>query len=53
MSIVNRLAAIAAVTIFSASSVYAQSEQTYGVTDSEVRIGAFGPFGGAVYLYGK
>lgn len=53
MSIVNRLAAIAAVTIFSASSVYAQSEQTYGVTDSEVRIGAFGPFGGPVYLYGK
>ena len=28
-------------------------EQTQGITDTEVRIGAFGPFGGPVYLYGK
>ena len=26
---------------------------TPGVSDKEIRIGAFGPFGGPVYLYGK
>jgi branched-chain amino acid transport system substrate-binding protein len=34
-------------------AVSAQSEQTQGITDTEIRIGAFGPFGGPVYLYGK
>ena len=37
----------------SLSPASAQDIQTQGVTDSEVRIGAFGPFGGPVYLYGK
>ena len=27
--------------------------QTQGISDNEIRIGAFGPFGGPVYLYGK
>ncbi len=31
----------------------AQDVQTQGITDSEVRIGAYGPFAGPVYLYGK
>ncbi|MGI9336299.1 MAG: ABC transporter substrate-binding protein [Gammaproteobacteria bacterium] len=37
----------------SLSPASAQDVQTQGVTDSEVHIGAFGPFGGPVYLYGK
>ena len=31
----------------------AQDVQTQGISDDEVRIGAFGPFGGPVYLYGR
>jgi len=57
MRIVTRLA-IAATSAMLAmaapvASVSAQGVQTQGISDSEVRIGAFGPFGGPVYLYGK
>jgi branched-chain amino acid transport system substrate-binding protein len=31
----------------------AQDAETQGITDKEIRIGAFGPFGGPAYLYGK
>ena len=31
----------------------AQDTQTQGITSNEIRIGAFGPFAGPVYLYGK
>ncbi|MCP5155900.1 MAG: ABC transporter substrate-binding protein [Ectothiorhodospiraceae bacterium] len=34
-------------------SVTAQGEQTQGISDTEIHIGAFGPFAGPVYLYGK
>jgi len=31
----------------------AQDAETQGITDKEIRIGMFGPFGGPAYLYGK
>lgn len=31
----------------------AAGDQTQGVSSNEIRIGAFGPFGGPVYMYGK
>ena len=37
--------------IFSGSAL--ADVQTQGISDNEIRIGAFGPFGGPVYLYGK
>jgi branched-chain amino acid transport system substrate-binding protein len=57
MRFVTRLAVFATSAMLGMSvpvaSVSAQGVQTQGITDSEVRIGAFGPFGGPVYLYGK
>jgi branched-chain amino acid transport system substrate-binding protein len=54
MTLVKRFAALAAAcTIGAAAPALAQDLQTQGITDSEIRIGAFGPFGGPVYLYGK
>ena len=53
MKLVTKFAALAAACSLIAGPAIAQSEQTYGVTNSEIRIGAFGPFGGPVYLYGK
>src|SRR4051812_38519653 len=35
------------------SAATAQDAETQGITDKEIRIGAFGPFGGPAYLYGK
>lgn len=52
----NPVAAIAAALAFgtglAAGPAWADSH-IQGITDTEVRIGAFGPFGGPVYLYGK
>jgi branched-chain amino acid transport system substrate-binding protein len=36
-----------------ATAAVAQSPETQGVTEREVKIGMFGPFGGPAYLYGK
>ena len=50
------VAAIAAALAFGAGLAAGPASadtQTQGVTDREIRIGAFGPFGGPVYLYGK
>jgi branched-chain amino acid transport system substrate-binding protein len=35
------------------SIAVAQNADTQGVTDKEIKIGFFGPFGGPAYLYGK
>jgi len=35
------------------SIAIAQNADTQGVTDKEIKIGFFGPFGGPAYLYGK
>ncbi|MBB6305894.1 ABC transporter substrate-binding protein [Xanthobacter tagetidis] len=35
------------------ASAQAQDAQTQGITDTEVKVGAFGPFGGPAYLFGK
>lgn len=57
MRVVTRLAIVATSAMLAmaapVASVSAQGVQTQGISDSEVRIGAFGPFGGPVYLYGK
>jgi branched-chain amino acid transport system substrate-binding protein len=50
------VAAIAAALAFGtglAAGTASADAHTQGITDTEVRIGAFGPFGGPVYLYGK
>ena len=43
------LCTLIATTTFAA----AQSPATQGITDKEIKIGMFGPFGGPAYLYGK
>ena len=53
MKVFTRLAALAAACVMTIGVANAQDMQTQGITDSEIRIGAFGPFGGPVYLYGK
>ena len=53
MKLVTRFAALAAACALSTGIAYAQDMQTQGITASEIRIGAYGPFGGPVYLYGK
>ena len=45
-------AGLLAVTMMS-SFAAAQDAETQGVTDKEIKIGFFGPFGGPAYLYGK
>lgn len=47
--IVAGLLAASMATTFAA----AQNAETQGITDKEIRIGFFGPFGGPAYLYGK
>ena len=50
------VAAVAAALAFGtglAAGTASADGHTQGITDTEVRIGAFGPFGGPVYLYGK
>lgn len=40
--------------LFAATSfAAAQTASTQGITDKEIRIGMFGPFGGPAYLFGK
>ena len=46
------LSVIALTTVLFSGSAVADV-QTQGISDNEIRIGAFGPFGGPVYLYGK
>jgi branched-chain amino acid transport system substrate-binding protein len=38
---------------FAAWAGAAEAQQLQGVTDTEVKVGAFGPFGGPAYLFGK
>ena len=53
MKFVTRIAALAAACALTTGAVYAQGMQTQGISDTEIKIGAYGPFGGPVYLYGK
>ena len=47
------MAAIAFGSGLAAGPASAQDVQMQGISDTEIRIGAFGPFAGPVYLYGK
>ena len=57
MGIVKRsvmgLSAVALGAALASGSALADGHQTQGISDNEIQIGAFGPFGGPVYLYGK
>ena len=57
MGIVKRsvmgLSAVALGAALFSGSALADGHQTQGISDNEIQIGAFGPFGGPVYLYGK
>ena len=54
MGIVKRsvmgLSAVALGAALFSGSALADGHQTQGISDNEIRIGAFGPFGGPVYL---
>src|SRR5580658_5391981 len=45
--------ALATLFALSLSVTAAHSQETQGVTDTEVKVGSFGPFSGPAYLFGK
>ena len=52
-SVLNLIAASAIAATLSVSAAHAQKKYDAGATDTEIKVGSFGPLTGPVYIYGK